>query len=455
MRQMAEKEKITGTKEYHKNPRHITEDRKKELEQNMIELGDISGITHDLNTDEIISGNQRSKIIKLNECEIIITEKYANPTAQGTVKIGHVIWQGQKFNYRAVRWDENQRAKANITANALTGFWSHEILGNDWGDFDLEKWGLPADELKALEVKEDKKKEAHRKLTEIFLVPPFSILDSRQGYWMERKKAWKVLIQDNGESREGTLAKDNIMETVNNGVSLLDPVLAELVSYWFGVPGGNAFDSFAGDTNFGYVAASYKMNFTGIELRKEQAEINNRRVKSAGLSANYICDDGQNVSKHFKPLSQDLYFSCPPYFDLEVYSELSNDASNQASYNEFLQILKNSFTGAYDALKENRFAVIVVGDIRDKKDAYRLFVDDMRKIWTELGAILYNEMIYVEPVGTLPQRVGRFMKNRKVGKCHQNVLVFYKGDPKKISENFKILDNENEGGLDFSEEIKL
>ena len=28
------------------------------------------------------------------------------------------------------------------------------------------------------------------------------------------------------------------------------------------------------------------------------------------------------------------------------------------------------------------------------------------------------------------------MKNRKVGKCHQNVLVFYKGDTKKIQENY-------------------
>lgn len=441
---MAKKEKLTKVKEYHKNPRHITEDRKKELEKNMQELGDISGIVHDLNTGEIISGNQRSKIINLKDCEVVITEEFKNATEQGTVKIGHVIWKGQKFNYRAVRWDEAQREKANITANALTGFWSHEILGNEWGDFNLQSWGMPESELKAMQLKETKKQEAHRKLSERFIVPPFSVLNSRQGYWMQRKKAWKAIIQDHGESREGTLAKDNIMETVNGGVSILDPVMAELVSYWYGVPGGYAFDTFAGDTVFGYVAATYKMNFKGIELRQEQADINNRRVKAAKLSAEYVCDDGQNVMKHFNTESQDLYFSCPPYFDLEVYSELDNDASNQDSYNEFFKILENSFKGAYHALKNNRFAVIVVGDIRDKKDAYRLFVDDIRRLWTGFGAILYNEMIYVEPVGTLPQRVGRFMKNRKVGKCHQNILVFYKGDPKEIKNNFKVLEYDSE-----------
>lgn len=442
---MAKKQKITNVKEYHKNPRHITDDRKRELEKNMLELGDISGIVHDLNTGEIISGNQRSKIINLEECEVVISEEYKEPTKQGTVAIGHVIWQEQKFNYRAVRWNDAQREKANITANALTGYWSHEILAEEWQDVDLLKWGIPEQDVKALQVKESKKQEAHRKLTERFIVPPFSVLDSRKGYWMQRKKAWKEIIQDQGESREGTLSKgDNIINNINDGVSILDPVMAELVSYWYGIEGGNAFDTFAGDTVFGYVAASYKMKFKGIELRKEQADINNRRVKAAGLNAKYVCDDGQNVAKHFKPNSQDLYFSCPPYFDLEVYSELDNDASNQASYTEFLQILDNSFAGAYKALKENRFAVIVVGDIRDKKDAYRLFVDDIRRMWNSYGAILYNEMIYVEPVGTLPQRLGRFMKNRKVGKCHQNILVFYKGEPKEIKNTYKELEYDSE-----------
>lgn len=441
---MAKKEKITDIKEYHKNPRHITESRKKELEKNMQELGDISGIVHDLNTGEIISGNQRSKIINIKECDVVITEEFKNPTEQGTVKLGYVIWENQRFNYRAVKWNEVQREKANITANALTGYWSHEILTQQWDDIDLSKWGVPENELKSMQQKEDKKTEAHRKLTERFIVPPFSVLDSRKGYWMERKRAWKSIIQDDGQSREGTLGKDTIMEQINSGVSILDPVMAELVSLWYGIKGGNAFDCFAGDTVFGFVAGRYGMNFKGIELRKEQAQLNNMRVKQAGLSAEYICDDGRNVDKHIKQLSQDLFFSCPPYFDLEVYSDKKEDASNQASYKEFLAILETAFEKSYNALKDNRFAIIVVGDIRGKDGAYRMFVDDMRKMWTGFGAMLYNEMIYVEPIGTLPQRAARLMKNRKIGKCHQNILVFYKGDPKQIQNNFKELKYDSE-----------
>lgn len=35
--------------------------------------------------------------------------------------------------------------------------------------------------------------QAHRTLAERFIVPPFSVLDARQGYWQERKRAWLAL----------------------------------------------------------------------------------------------------------------------------------------------------------------------------------------------------------------------------------------------------------------------
>jgi len=78
----------------------------------------------------------------------------------------------------------------------------------------------------------------------------------------------------------------------------------------------------------------------------------------------------------------------------------------------------------------------VVGDLRKNNGAYYRLPDAVKDIFTQNGMQLYNELILVEPLGTLPQRVGNYMANRKVGKCHQNVLVFYKGEVDKIQENF-------------------
>jgi len=43
----------------------------------------------------------------------------------------------------------------------------------------------------------------------------------------------------------------------------------------------------------------------------------------------------------------------------------------------------------------------------------------------------------VTAAGSLPVRVTRqFQSGRKLGKTHQNMLVFFKGDPSRIGEEF-------------------
>lgn len=201
--------------------------------------------------------------------------------------------------------------------------------------------------------------------------------------------------------------------------------------------GINCFDVFAGDTVFGFVSSFMGKKFTGIELRKEQADFNNSRAKEYELAARYINDDGRNVLKHIKPESQDFLFSCPPYFDLEVYSDLPEDASNQETYEDFYAILDKAFSDAIKCLKPNRFAVIVVGDVRNHSDGgYYRFPEDIKKTFTREGMIFYNEIILINVVGSASVRANNYMKSRKVAKVHQNVLVFYKGDPKQIKEDF-------------------
>jgi hypothetical protein len=317
-----------------------------------------------------------------------------------------------------------------------------------------------------------------------FVIPPFSILDTRKGYWQTRKKAWRELIGDMGESRNDTLIKspeikykdiyqktrehreslglgfqeyldkyvsDEVKEreaakVLSAGVSLFDPVLSEIMCKWF-MPekGAKIFDCFAGDTQKGFVFGHCGYDFTGIELRQEQVDINNKVINERGLAIRYICDDGQNVANHFEPKSQDMLFSCPPYYDLEVYSDLDKDASNQDTYEDFLVILENGFKNALVCLKDDRFAVIVVGDVRDKKTGfYYNFVDDVKQIFKENGAPLYNEIILIETGASTALRASRYMESRKVAKMHQNVLVFYNGDPKNIKQNFKKIEYASE-----------
>ncbi|MDP6999063.1 MAG: hypothetical protein QF569_23500 [Candidatus Poribacteria bacterium] len=284
------------------------------------------------------------------------------------------------------------------------------------------------------------KKVSEGGLAKSLIAPPFSILDTRQGYWQDRKRWWKDKIGDSGETRENTLIKSSLSSIVG-GASVFDPVLAEILCTWFGKKGFKVFDCFAGDTVFGYVSGKVGMDFTGIELREEQVALNNERVKKDGLKARYINDDALNMDKHIKNNSMDMFFTCPPYADLEKYSDLKEDISNM-DHDGFFEVYKKCLTNTYSKLKENRFAVVVVAEARGPHDSLISLVPKTVDIMVRAGYKFWNEIILVNCVGTLAMRSGGVMKKkRKVGRLHQNVLVFYKGDTSLIKKEF-------EGALD-------
>lgn len=281
-------------------------------------------------------------------------------------------------------------------------------------------------------------------LRDRFVVPPFSVLDTRQGYWQDRKKAWMDEIQDQGESREGTLSKSELMGAINSGVSILDPVLAEAMATWFTTPQCNVLDPFAGDTVFGYVAKKLGHKFVGIELREEQAKLNQARCDQLDVmgdlpgTAVYVNDTSENIDAHVEDNSMDFLFSCPPYYDLEVYSDLPEDLSTFETYEKFRDTIGQILTKSVAKLRKNRFACIVITELRapEKNGSYRHFVPDMIDIMCKAGMVYYNELILLNAIGTAHMRANRYMAARKTARIHQNILVFYKGDPATIPDVF-------------------
>ena len=144
-------------KEYFKNPRKISEKQMSDLAIWIQELDDLGGVVHDLNSHEIISGNQRSKVVDLNNCEIELVKKFDPPTAQGTVALGYIEYKGERFGYRQVKWTPAQCEKANIIANKGGGEWNNEVLTNDFDKNMLLEIGFEESEL-IIDGKHDKKK---------------------------------------------------------------------------------------------------------------------------------------------------------------------------------------------------------------------------------------------------------------------------------------------------------
>ena len=226
-------------------------------------------------------------------------------------------------------------------------------------------------------------------------------------------------------------------EAAGSGTSIFDPVLCEIAYRWFSPVGGLILDPFAGGSVRGIVASKLGRQYIGHELRAEQVEAN--RTQGDAICAGeqfppaWHCGDSRDIDKTCKGVEADFVFSCPPYADLEVYSDNPNDLSTLA-YDEFRDAYFEIINRSCSLLKQDRFAAFVVGEVRDKRGNYYDFVGDTVQAFRDAGLSYYNEAILVTAAGSLPIRAGKqFSVSRKVGKTHQNILVFVKGDGKKAA----------------------
>lgn len=231
---------------------------------------------------------------------------------------------------------------------------------------------------------------------------------------------------------DGSLEASAEAQASGTGTSIFDPVLCELAYRWFCPPGGLVLDPFAGGSVRGIVAAECGRNYLGIDLRAEQIEANRAQAAAIckGVKPEWVVGDSLQITEHTKGRAADLLFSCPPYADLERYSDDPADLSTMP-YAEFVEAYRRIIAAACGLLKPNTFACFVVGEVRGPKGGYYNFVGDTVRAFIDAGLVYYNEAILVTAIGSLPIRVGRqFDSGRKMGKTHQNVLVFVKGDAK-------------------------
>lgn len=395
--------------------------REKKIMQNLIENGFISPVF--MWQGQILDGHQRLRALsKLIADGYTISYKGDNVGNQ----VPYIIINAK---------DRQEAAKFILTYNSQYG----QIVALD--EF-LEEFKLNWEDIDTqlnLNTEYDRKRigRGSDKLKQNWIMPPFSILDTRQTYWQERRSDWYNLIGNTSFTRENALG-DDLIGSINEGVSLFDPVLAEIIFHWFSPARGTVLNLFAGDVEPNIVAAYHGHKVEGIELRQDQIEHTNRIATKLNIqkSINIVCNDVLNINNHIKDGSADLLFSCPPYYDLEEYSDDERDFANknEADFDSLLQQVINA--GA-QKLKDNRFAVFVVSEVRRPDGSYRGFVPKVIRWFEEAGLKYYNEIVLINSIGTLPFRVNKMWQNRKVGKMHQNVLVFFKGKIKEVDKDFK------------------
>jgi len=322
-----------------------------------------------------------------------------------------------------------------------------------------------------------------RNLRARYIVPPFSVLDTKHGDWQSRKRQWlKLGIQseigrfviDNNKSFQAcdryttflnkakkskskhhrtfhdgldklttkTAFRDDKLPVgmtkggdslaKKQGVSGFDPVLCELMYKWFCPACGEILDPFAGSSVGGIVAHYLDYTYTGIELNGEQVEANRQQAKDVlkkKKHPKWITGDSEAILFEWidkgRKKRYDFIFTSPPYMDLEIYSRKPEDLSNMSD-KDFITKYESIVELACSLLKPNCYACFVIGDVRDKKGYYKDFITITKQAFYKARMKLYNDMILLNIIGSACLRTAAFEASQKVIKIHQNVLVFKK-----------------------------
>lgn len=240
--------------------------------------------------------------------------------------------------------------------------------------------------------------------------------------WSEVKKL-KDLVGDAGDTRHLVGKKMQLLGSKYT-TSIFNPHLAQMILSAYCPTKARIYDAFAGGGTRGFIASAMGHKYVGVEIRQDEVDRILKKQDELITHFEIHCADSQ-----YYPVEEgtfDFSYSCPPYYDLEVYSTIDGDMSNVATYAEFLTMLKRSLEVTYRALKPGALCVWVVGNFRDKKGALVHFNGDTATLAQRVGFILHDELIFWGAAGIAAQRAGQFVANRKSVRVHEYLLVLKK-----------------------------
>lgn len=280
----------------------------------------------------------------------------------------------------------------------------------------------------------------HQRIQE-FPVPPTSIW----AFNPPRSRAQEELreyVGDDGLSRAGSFGTGRFLpaspgQEASDKASVFNPELAAALVAAYTCAGEWVIDPFAGGGTRAIIAATAGRRYFGVDIRGDEVERVNARLAALGFldeSDVFVVQGDAAMFDWHGPagipdgVKADALITCPPYWNLEVYSEDPRDLSTARSYSAFLAGLARVVKRARHAVRDGGFIVWVVGEFRDPKTNEILpFPADVVRLHQQAGCWWYDHVIYSPNNQQATRRAGTFDRTRKVVRVHEDVLVFRVG----------------------------
>lgn len=246
-----------------------------------------------------------------------------------------------------------------------------------------------------------------------------------------RVRDWRRLTGEDGHTgaRSEDFREDHDSAYTGTHSVFPAPLVEWILLRYGGKPGGAVLDAFAGGPPRGLVASIMGYKYTGFDIRQEQLDENKRVLDALQINgASYILGDGRYLDG-VDDQSFDCALTCPPYYDLEVYSDLPNDISSFKTYWEFNASMQFCADSYFEKLKPGAFCCIVVGPFRNKKTGELIdFPAHTVENFREAGFTYWQQIVLSKNFASAATRSTNAWRGHKLVPSHEFLLVFRKSE---------------------------
>lgn len=198
------------------------------------------------------------------------------------------------------------------------------------------------------------------------------------------------------------------------------------------------------------ILAAEELGKTGIGLdiypsfvKKAQERLAQLRLLTAesrpasSPRSHFHCVDARNLRRVVPIDSVDIVITSPPYWDIllqersadrkstRYYGESDADLGRISNYQKFLDSLRDTFEPVYSVLKDGKYCVVVVMDIR-KKDRLYPFHSDVVSLMRDVGFNYDDVIIWDRRHEYNNMRPLGFPYRFRINKAHEYILIFRK-----------------------------
>ena len=240
-----------------------------------------------------------------------------------------------------------------------------------------------------------------------------------------RVRDWRRLTEETGHSgaRNETFRKDHDSVYTGSHSVFPAPLVEWILLRYGGEGGGRIIDAFAGGPPRALVSAIMGFEYHGFEIRKEQIEENKKVLKRLNLSAHYHLSDGRYLKGVKGPF--DCALTCPPYYNLEVYSDHPDDISTFNDYRTFDAAMWECANAHRPLMKPGAFVCVVVGPFRDKKTGELIdFPAHTVENFQDAGFVYHQQIVLSKNFGSAAKRSTNAWRGKKLVPIHEFLLVF-------------------------------